>query len=403
MPRASATLSATDGAGEASGPMEEPAPPVGRLPAITGLRIFAALAVYCHHLGPPAGAPTLVASAMWAGWCGVTIFFVLSGFVLTINYFDSLRRPTPAAVGSFLVARFARVYPLYILTLAYFVARMAEAGTSLDGLGGQILMFGAWYPAGYVGFNNVSWSVSVEAFLYLAFPLLAVIVGRVDRGSRHLWLLAAAIVLIVSANAFQYVRAGLEAYPATNPNSALRWLYFLPLARLGDFGLGIVAARLYLHLRGVPRWERVGGPMVLAGLAAMLVVATRQEWGRSAFALDIAYAAPTFVVLLGLALAPRHSIARFLSLPWVVLLGEASYAFYLVHYEGIRLLDSQGWTHAITWATLAMQIFNLLIILALSLALHLFVERTARSWIRARFTRGGAVARTRSQAHHPAA
>lgn len=103
-----------------------------RLPALTGLRIFAALAVYGSHIGSPAGVPNAIGTFFSSGYCGVTIFFVLSGFVLAINYFDGFRRPTARGTYNYFVARFARVYPLYVLVIFFFVVRQHTLGESVD-------------------------------------------------------------------------------------------------------------------------------------------------------------------------------------------------------------------------------------------------------------------------------
>lgn len=64
---------------------------VRRLPALTGLRIFAALAVFASHVGPPHGASNELKAFFESGYMGVTLFFTLSGFVLAINYFERQR------------------------------------------------------------------------------------------------------------------------------------------------------------------------------------------------------------------------------------------------------------------------------------------------------------------------
>ena len=86
-----------------------------RIDALTGLRFFAALAVYLHHHPKPVFLPEFVSTFMMAGYNGVTLFFVLSGFVIGLNYFDMLVKPTRASIFKYALARFARIYPLYAL------------------------------------------------------------------------------------------------------------------------------------------------------------------------------------------------------------------------------------------------------------------------------------------------
>lgn len=97
--------------------------PREQLQSLTGLRIFAALAVYFSHVGAPAGAPAILSTVMSAGYYGVTFFFVLSSFVLAVNYFGDLRHPSARSLWTFASARIARVHPLYLLVLIYMIAR----------------------------------------------------------------------------------------------------------------------------------------------------------------------------------------------------------------------------------------------------------------------------------------
>jgi peptidoglycan/LPS O-acetylase OafA/YrhL len=79
-----------------------------RIDALTGLRFVAALAVFLSHLQPAPGVPAPVQTFMRAGYDGVTLFFILSGFVLAWNYDRRLGdRLTGRGLWSFAVARAA--------------------------------------------------------------------------------------------------------------------------------------------------------------------------------------------------------------------------------------------------------------------------------------------------------
>jgi peptidoglycan/LPS O-acetylase OafA/YrhL len=86
------------------------------IPSLTGLRFYAAaLVLWAHTVGAflvPADVPVLRSSSS-VGLLGTTLFFVLSGFVIHYNYSSSLSTLTPRALYSFVVARFARLYPLF--------------------------------------------------------------------------------------------------------------------------------------------------------------------------------------------------------------------------------------------------------------------------------------------------
>ncbi len=94
--------------------------------------------------------------------------------------------------------------------------------------------------------------------------------------------------------------------------SSHRWLYVTPLTRLGDFTLGILAARLYAQTRGHVRLAQVGG---LLTAVASLVILALMAWPSnlySAWSGDLAYALPAAVLIFGLAAAPLSLPARML-------------------------------------------------------------------------------------------
>lgn len=357
-----------------------------RLPSLTGLRIFAALAVYASHIGPPHGSPQILYSLFEAGYSGVTLFFVLSGFVLAVNYFDEFRRLRLVSVWNFFVARFARLYPLYLLILFYLVVRQHALGIPIDGWWQNALAIQTWNPHVEVAysFDSPAWSIGVEVFLYACFPLLVPLIARL-RTPRSILIGAAAVAAAMFALAAIFVVTGHGWLSAADPGSAHRWLYRTPLTRLGDFALGILAARLFVVV-GRERLARFPGA-VLAAAAALVIVALMCWSGLlfSAWSWDVAYAVPATMLIFGLATAPRGGLARFLSLPVIVLLGEASYAFYLVHFPMISFLGAGSWVNSMTPTELVYEVMILGAIIALAVGLHVGFElparRTLRRWL----------------------
>lgn len=355
-----------------------------RLDSLTGLRAIAAFAVYLSHLPFPAGAPVLVITAMASGYCGVTFFFTLSGFVLAINYFDRLTCPSANWIWRFFTARIARVYPMYLLMLVYMLARSHQTGLPLPNWPEHALALQAWDPSLTVAFsyNGPAWSISVEFFLYAMFPLVVPLVARADRSVKRLLLLVTAVVAVMGLLVLLFTTTELGHLANADPSSAHRWLYRTPATRLGDFLLGILAARLYLRLRDRERmralsWALVGGASLWTALAVVQgsLLFTPVSW-------DLLYAIPAFGLILGLSLAPRMFVARLLSLPLMILLGEASYAFYLIHQPFLAMLGDTGWARVVNRSTLAVQGFILLFIVAMAVGLHVIFEKPARDWLR---------------------
>jgi peptidoglycan/LPS O-acetylase OafA/YrhL len=160
--------------------------------ALTGIRIVAAAWVVFGHFELPVLTlfPGLSPLRTWmrGGYLGVEIFFVLSGFIISYNYAERFRRPDRATYRHFLRLRFARLYPVHLITLlavAALVLAAAAAGVPLASAATydpvsfamNVLLLQAVPPA--TGWNGPAWSISAEAGAYVAFPLLAVVVVRI--------------------------------------------------------------------------------------------------------------------------------------------------------------------------------------------------------------------------------
>jgi peptidoglycan/LPS O-acetylase OafA/YrhL len=357
-----------------------------RLPALTGMRIFAALAVYLSHVGPPHGSPEVLKTFMESGYAGVTVFFVLSGFVLAVNYFREMTSLHLVPAYNYFIARIARVYPLYVLLLFYFVVSMHAHGESVSGWWRNLLVIQTWSPdiAHAYSFDAPSWSVSVEFFLYACFPLLIPLFARL-RSARSILTAAGVVAAAMLALTAWFALSGKGHLSMLDPASAHRWLYRTPLTRLGDFALGILAAQLFTVCGRQPRvmrWSRV-----LAPLMALLIVAL-MCWRTlffTAWSWDVAYAIPAVVLIFALASEPRGLLAALLSIPAIVLLGEASYAFYLVHSPAISFFGAGMWTTSVTPTIVLLEALNL----ALAVGLHYTIELPARKKVRRLLTISG--------------
>jgi peptidoglycan/LPS O-acetylase OafA/YrhL len=369
---------------------EPPASITHHLRSLTGLRIVAAVAVYASHLPPPKGDPGWLYCLQESGYAGVTMFFVLSGFVLTINYFDRLR--TGRQAWSYAAARIARVYPLYLVVLGYPAVHMWVAGAlPRKRLLEHAAALQAWDPNLSVayGFVAPAWSISVEVFLYATLPILLPLVRLADRRLRHLLTCFAVTTILLFGLTWWFQLAGRGALPWTNPASAHRWLYRMPLTRVGDFALGILAARIYVRVRGRAGIERLGLILATAAIAATVAMATQRPLLFSVWSWDAIYALPAAALIFGLAVGPNTVIARLLSLSGVVFLGEASYAFYLSHKITLALVDGgASWSHGLTAAAVAVELYNLAFAVAVAIGLHVGVERPARVYVRRWLDRG---------------
>ena len=153
-----------------------------RLPTLDGLRAIAILLVVPHNLNlmiTAGGLAHVFIAALYRGWIGVQLFFVLSGFLITGILLDA--RDAPDYYRSFFVRRVLRIFPLYYATLLVLFVLLPAFGLlpasfKRDAMAELSLWayFSNWYGAIHQGPDAVShfWSLAVEEQFYLLWPFV---------------------------------------------------------------------------------------------------------------------------------------------------------------------------------------------------------------------------------------
>ncbi len=329
------------------------------LPALTGLRFVAALAVVVSHFMANRVVPRYDAAVGFldGGRTAVSLFFVLSGFVLALNYPSVQGR---AQLRRFYVARFSRIYPMVLLALVVSTPTVLYALSapdcllqwySVDSAAGpklaasliaQLTMLTAWFPLAAINqpWNGPAWSVSCEVFFYLLFPLLiAALAGRRLR-------VLAAVVLSGWAAQAAWIWGVRAVLPANRGGFVVSQF---PVTHLFEFVLGICAAVWFA--RSGRQWLEAPGRrrMVLAVALTGIVVLSAARLSDPRYLLM----SPLFALLvLGLATRPAAG-GSWLAWPLLVLLGESSYALYLLHVPLMHLFDMAGVSGAAGWVAMA--------------------------------------------------
>lgn len=360
----------------------------GEIRPLTSVRFFAAFWVVAYHYLTPAllahDAPAWLVTASAAGFVGVPVFFVLSGFVLAYNYGDADLR-APAVRRSFWAARFARVYPLYIVAFLLSVPPALYAlWTDVPGLPsvrdhavGAVLsplLLQAWAGSAYEAWNTPGWTLSVEAAFYAAFPWL--VSGPRTRLPR---LLAAATLL----------SAGLLAAHVAGLLPSVAFATRNPIVHLPSFLAGAWLARQLPAIRALRPAQ--SDALAFAGLAciAATVAALAGPWGPAPEAgnplLNAIVLVPAVALLVAGLAAPAGRLVAWLSAPALVLLGNVSYgvyilqspvARYVVHFPSALLgLEAASY---LAFACLSVAL------LAVSWLAYERLERPAQRWLRSR-------------------
>ncbi|MEO7917134.1 MAG: acyltransferase [Dokdonella sp.] len=310
---------------------------------LTGLRGLAAawvLALHAWSFGGGARYPISIAGwtfePTWflsCGYFGVDLFFVLSGFLLSLPYHRAAENglPTPS-LSRFWRHRTRRVLPAYWLQLVVLVIVYA--------LLGQFDRIAPANVAAHVGLvqnvfgggpllNPVYWSMPVEWDFYIVLPLLALLAGRIPG-----WLFA----VLALAWSLSY---RVLAYQSWFDPELARWISYpsinqLP-ARLDQFVYGILAAWILVRR---PHWIRRPGVCLAAGIVgviAMVIAAGPRDDFLVRFDVPWLFfhhsllAAAFALMVLGVA-AGAPAGRRLFAGPIMVWLGLISYSLYLWHY-----------------------------------------------------------------------
>jgi peptidoglycan/LPS O-acetylase OafA/YrhL len=317
------------------------------LPAFTAFRFFAALAVVGHHLACVRDDPKyhrFHERWLYEGYSGVTFFFILSGFILTYNYGETFLKLRWAKARSFYIARFARVYPLHVLT---FFAFFLTDDTVLKGLFARpwpavanLTLTQSFFPYQSVFFshNAVSWSLSCEFFFYLIFPLLLWAAGAVGIRRPVNAVVGCLCVWLAAFACNWHFRATESAH----------WLFYInPAFRLNDFMIGVILALpLVGRAMGQPvatgkRFATVLEVASLAGLAVAVCFARRVP-----LSVRLATYYTPFMAAVVFAFSPRAGfVTRIFSCRPLQFLGEISFSLYMLHgiWQSILINNKSTW------------------------------------------------------------
>jgi len=270
------------------------------------------------------------------GECGVSFFFMLSGFVLSLGYGDRVGQ-RQFDTRAFLMRQLLKFYPLHLLTLVAIVMLDAHLGRFYDWqhLVPAVLLLQSWIPLTGYNFvaNGPSWFLCDIMFFYLLFSRAYLWLNRLA-WPRLSWLLAVVAVVYLM---FAF------AIPSDSVNSIL---YVAPWTRLIDFCLGILLCRLFRSVIG-RQWElRMTGRDMTAWelLAIAFLAVSFLAWQILPQCLHCValfwLVIPPFLMFFALAERGQGFVTRFLQQPLMQWLGGISLEIYLLHMLVFRIANS---------------------------------------------------------------
>jgi peptidoglycan/LPS O-acetylase OafA/YrhL len=305
------------------------------------------------------------------GGIAVTYFFALSGFILAHNYRSFSQTGSTRA---FYIARVARIYPVLVASIVFSVLILKWIPTNQNqdqslyvpastlhtilASFGQVTGLGTWFPFSAVQsvLNAPAWSVGCEIFFYLIFPYLINCLCGKYSPKRYFFILVPYFATLMIL--------GLYIFNNSSNRSQLLLGRF-PILHLIEFIAGVVAYRFVLNKKFMK--NRFRAVFLSSSMCILALVVVQSPY-------SFLLLGPLFAFLIAsLAIeSPKTYNGRVWRL--LVLLGESSYALYLVHFPiGILLISSK--------LGLIMVPISLVLVTALSVLVHQFYEVPSREWI----------------------
>ncbi len=371
--------------------LERPGQSRGKtLPQLDALRGVAILAVFTQHLGDrfmplvrnavqtsmPGALVPWILTVLHHAWWGVDLFFVLSGFSLSLSWL----RSGSSSVRTFFLRRAARILPGYYVALAVilmFHHSIVFQNHFFPALLMHLVVLQGYFPIGGIVFIGATWSLTTEISYYLLFPWL-------QRGvSSKKWTILLLVGLLIAGT--WCVRAilheaslGPGLFSGMLEATQRRWI----VSRLDQFLLGALAARLFVtmeHSDRAARWA----PWGFLACIPLLIVAFRLEGayfyepgGSFPYAL-LSLVTAGFVLSACLC---RGTFASIITPKPLNFVGIVSYGVFLYHQLLLGLCDFEGnapptWTNLFRTATLALGLSIFVGYLS-----WVFVEKNAMTW-----------------------
>jgi len=256
------------------------------------------------------------------GSSGVYLFYIISGFILTLPFALRMVENKPKPLGNlklYFLRRVTRLEPPYIVVM-FFMAYAAWLVGKMDN--GQILAYfftGITYTTNLVfhrfnELNPVIWSLEVEIQFYILAPFLAWCVFQVKSFSNRNILLVTSIVGVIALQSITDI---------TNGENFLRYTI---LGQIQYFLVGILMVNLYINKKLVPAGKDQQFWNIAATAAVFAMIGYYWVYG---FLKTLSFTAVLAILFIG---AFRSGwFNRFMTRPWIMAIGGMCYSIYLLH------------------------------------------------------------------------
>lgn len=368
---------------------------------LTGLRGLAALLILLNHillLVPYLRKTSVNPFLSHLGLVGMSLFFTLSGFVIYYNYAERICNDPKNAIKKFLVARFARLYPLYFVfilgsfvlnlflskfELKVFAANLMSLPTFLLGVQSWVYGYVNGFPLIHLqDFANISWSISTEVALYMFFIPLAFV--RLGSWKKVLYLFIAVLVMRSIYVYLCYFGVNGKSLgwcidsqiPPQHGYLAWIWLVFhSPYGRFFEFVVGCLSAKFFLigNYNYQRKFKYVAiGALFFLGLNLTDIIA---------FELSNHLLIPLSIMVFVFSLVQCRS--KILRSKLLIFIGEISYSTYLLHIIVVQFLSYSGHD---TFTIAVRIILFFMVTYLIAYYSYRYIEDPARRILRSRFS-----------------
>ena len=343
----------------------------GRIPSLDGLRAISILFVIIGHAYATLPRLTGIPGALMDGFTfiagngemGVTVFFVLSGFLITTLLLKELRKTGKLSIKAFYIRRAFRIWPAFYLMLAVVVLLGVFRAIPLT-VGEVVsagLFFWNYYPHGATWFLGHTWSLAVEEQFYLVWPLILKFLGV----SRAAWFAAAVIAIEPAVRVANYALV-----PAMRSHIGI-----MGHTRADSLMIGALAAILYAK----PAFQHFVNRLfawhlpLAGGCFLLLVNPFLEAKGRGGYMLSVGFLLQSLLIAAIMLWSIQNSdrwFGRMLNSRLAVHVGLISYSLYLWQQIFLTPLNKvTGWFP-----------LNLVCTFAVAECSYWFVERSFLAW-----------------------
>jgi peptidoglycan/LPS O-acetylase OafA/YrhL len=376
--------------------------------ALTSVRFVAALVVFLHHYICAFGykqfggeyfsdvSHSVLGVLLLEMRYGVTLFFVLSGFLLLVRYYDSIFNGHSFRL--YWLKRFARIMPLYWFLLSFIFVYYLVNGMSIEPFPVYVTLTQGFFS--YLKFQGigVAWSLTVEECFYLMLPFLILAMRFVWPEDGFKWIKFAAAVAFMVAVCALLFELGEEIHDAKLTSwggfmvekSDVR-LYTI-FGRMSDFAIGMMFGLIYIKSRNLMlnrRW--VADAAIAVSTVGILLVCYHifmnlgkgPSWDNLARSTGMWWNMLNAFfsgVIIYFICSPVSLVGRLFSWKPFVYLGEISFALYLVHFNYISI-HLYTFVENLGLGILLSMLLIYLVLTAISALCYEVVERPAQHLI----------------------